>query len=292
MCGLFRIYPAYLVSIMIFLLVLPITRWSAGDWSSLANQIDLALHLLLAQNFLPQTLGSINGAYWSLAIEFQLYLLFPLVLFLARRIGWQQTLIVTGLVELVSRLCSVGFQYHEPALCPADGLAGLAGLACRRSAFGSVGPWVQCSRRLLWRNSRCLLPGGRLLLWLWPLLVVIFDQIPLLRVFAFPLAAWGTAQWLIYFLNQETSSQSIPALPIRALNFIGVISYSIYLLHQPIYQFIIDSPMGGGFAVKFPLAIAAFMVASYLLYLLVETPGIRAGKAVVNAMRRSAPVVE
>jgi peptidoglycan/LPS O-acetylase OafA/YrhL len=119
-------------------------------------------------------------------------------------------------------------------------------------------------------------------------LVVIVDQIPFLRVFAFPLAAWATAQFLVHYLSKE-ALPATSAFPVRALQFIGVISYSIYLLHQPIYHDVLDLHGMGGFAVKFPIAIVAFMIAAYLLYRFVETPGIRAGKAVIQSMRQTKP---
>ncbi len=287
---IFRIYPAYLVSLLFFLLVLPITRWPADAWGALANQIDFVLHLFLAQNFLPQTLGTINGAYWSLAIEFQLYLLFPLILLMARRIGWRQTLIVTAFVELVSRVFALVYQYHEAALFPASWFGWYL--------LSPLGFWFSWTLGAILAEAfveKQPLPFSRPLpLWLWPLVVVIFDQTPFLRVFAFPVAAWGTGQFLVYHLNKEPAPAQNTPIPVRVLNFVGVISYSIYLLHQPIYHYVIDSHMGGGFAIKFVFAITVFMATSYILYLFVETPGIRAGKALVKLLRQAkfTPTVE
>jgi peptidoglycan/LPS O-acetylase OafA/YrhL len=55
---------------------------------------DVLLHLLMLHNIDPNTCYSINGVFWTLAIEEQLYLAYFLLLFLRRRWGWRLTLVV------------------------------------------------------------------------------------------------------------------------------------------------------------------------------------------------------
>lgn len=48
---------------------------------------DLMLHFAFLHNLVPGTATNYNVVFWSLALEFQLYLLFPLLVWLSRRIG-------------------------------------------------------------------------------------------------------------------------------------------------------------------------------------------------------------
>ncbi|RYE85025.1 MAG: acyltransferase, partial [Myxococcales bacterium] len=86
-----RLYPAYLVSIVLFLGV----RWWL-DKPNLAEpkSLDLGLHLLLAHNLWTPSRYTICGVYWTLAIEEQLYLAYFLLLWLRRRLNWTSILLV------------------------------------------------------------------------------------------------------------------------------------------------------------------------------------------------------
>src|SRR4029450_589396 len=54
----------------------------------------------MLHNLDPHTCYSINGVFWTLAIEEQLYLAYFLLLFLRKRCGWATTLIICVLVRL------------------------------------------------------------------------------------------------------------------------------------------------------------------------------------------------
>ncbi len=70
-----RIYPLYLVSSLLFLLIVDASALTGPDWLWQAVS-----HLLLLHNLLPATSGSINGVAWTIATEAQLYLLTLLLL--------------------------------------------------------------------------------------------------------------------------------------------------------------------------------------------------------------------
>ena len=44
-------------------------------------------HLLLIHNLFPNTKPQINGPFWSIAVECQIYLFFPLLVLFWRRLG-------------------------------------------------------------------------------------------------------------------------------------------------------------------------------------------------------------
>ena len=86
-----RLYPPYAIAIALYLVLsaitvgLPITRFVVYD---------VVMHLLMLHNFDSHTAYSINGIFWTLAIEEQLYLAYFLLLFIRGRWGWTWTLIV------------------------------------------------------------------------------------------------------------------------------------------------------------------------------------------------------
>jgi len=86
-----RLYPPYLIALVLFL---GLTALTVGISVSRLFIYDVAMHLLMLHNLDPRTCYSINGVFWTLAIEEQLYLAYFLLLFLRKRWGWYVTLIV------------------------------------------------------------------------------------------------------------------------------------------------------------------------------------------------------
>jgi len=92
-----RLYPPYALALALYLglsaitIGLPITRFLIYD---------VVMHLLMLHNFDSHTAYSINGIFWTLAIEEQLYLAYFLLLFIRGRWGWTVTLLVCLLARV------------------------------------------------------------------------------------------------------------------------------------------------------------------------------------------------
>jgi peptidoglycan/LPS O-acetylase OafA/YrhL len=86
-----RLYPPYAIAITLYLLL---------TWSTVGLDItrfvvyDVVMHLLMLHNLDAHTAYSINGIFWTLAVEEHLYLAYFLLLFIRQRWGWTVTLAV------------------------------------------------------------------------------------------------------------------------------------------------------------------------------------------------------
>ncbi|MBK9763825.1 MAG: acyltransferase [Flavobacteriales bacterium] len=88
-----RIYPAYFLAILVF-------GFAMGPFSAL----DWVLHLLLIHNLYEPTFFGINGSFWSLALEAQLYLVYPVLLLMRGRWGMGRTTLIIAGLSLVTLL--------------------------------------------------------------------------------------------------------------------------------------------------------------------------------------------
>jgi peptidoglycan/LPS O-acetylase OafA/YrhL len=101
-----RLLPAYYASL---LAVLAAYIWAGGraglpslSAGELAGQA--GTHATLTHQLFPSTFYGLNGAYWSLGLEWELYLTLPLLVIAARRFGIWRTLAVVAALTVSYRL--------------------------------------------------------------------------------------------------------------------------------------------------------------------------------------------
>jgi peptidoglycan/LPS O-acetylase OafA/YrhL len=221
-----RILPPYYASLLLFLIMIwtiPVLQVQSGTaWD---NKIPVTIggvvsHLLVVHNLSPEWIYQINGPAWSIATEWQIYFLMPLVLLpLWRRLGpWWTTAIAIGLGFALSRFVpNVGAAHFW--LIGLFGMGMLAAfLAVRRTRFKAGWPalimfvaavgWLyidpdSAEARNLYSES---LIGAAIALALLWLAAASLD---------------GRRTWLHRIL--ET----------RFLVWVGLWSYSLYLIHSP-----------------------------------------------------------
>ncbi len=276
----FRIYPPYLVALLVFSFIYP---WRAVNFHTPEGVIEFFSHLFLVHNYDWRTFYGINAAFWSIAVEFQLYLIYPLLLLLVRRLGWGRTLWIIGILEFAERLYSGSW-----AAIHADDTVTLMTTSPFYFWFSwSVGAAVADA----WLKKRPL-PFGRFPLSVGVALTVLcYLYRPLLQ-FCFPLAALTTAAFIA---RQLAAPRSIAFPGQTALRFTGLVSYSFYLLHLPLlaltcrfigkYVPFLDHSVS-----RFAICIATILpitLLSGIFYRLVELPSINLGKWTVKKFLRT-----
>ncbi|UXN05971.1 acyltransferase family protein [Bartonella sp. HY761] len=164
---------------------------------------------------------------WSLAVEEQFYLIFPFLILCFYRFGKKTLLLTIGAVFLASFIFCLAFVHHNPMFAffmlptrfwelAAGGLLAISALDKKELSHKSLS-WLSWFGLLLILYSLTLLP----------------------RKLDFP--GWGTVpvilgtMLILGFARAQTSVGKI--LSWKPLVFIGLISYSLYLWHQPIFVF-------------------------------------------------------
>jgi len=219
-----RIYPPYALAVLVFFFVWP---WGTFvGWSTPERQEQLWSHLLLAHNFSPRTIYGITGPLWSIAVEMQLYAIYPLLLMLVARVGWRHALIAAAALEVAG--------------CYSDPLA-LRLLESRAPYLISQSPfrfWASWSLGAY--LAQCHLGGQRSALSRvrFDAMLFIALVVPLFRPtepLGFLACALATAVAMDRLVSGAWSPPAGPRGSVlwKHVSFLGMVSYSFYLLHQP-----------------------------------------------------------
>ena len=255
----FRIFPVYLLAVVYFALLHAPTALTRDNlWPQLLS------HLFMVHNTHPATFGGINGAFWSLAYEWQLYCFYPVFVWLRRRDGLSRAF---GVIVLGSLLYSQFAAQLGPDLYPLKSAVFrskymlvwyLGVLLCERHAGGArVFPRSRLGLALLTAFGVFASQFGPLQTILWEIWAFIFG-------------------WLLELYRDRRS----PAPLERGIAWIGVLSYSLYLWHGPLIETLLPL-LKPALRVGFPynqmtvgagLALAPLLLLSWGTYRMVERP--------------------
>jgi peptidoglycan/LPS O-acetylase OafA/YrhL len=221
--------------------------------------------------------------YWSLSVEEQFYLLYPLFLLLVASTR-QRVLALAGAlvaISLVIRPLSGGNPLHQffytQSRC--DGLI----YGCLLY-FASVQPWFRQVRQAL-AASRWLM---RAVVVMVSLVIASVPAIGFSNTFTIPVVCLLSAV-LVGIAACEAGAIDFPS-PVRlALDFVGRRSYTIYLIHIPLFYLTCELmyrycraagiPISSELALQYALTFAVLMlVSTEAVYRLLERPMIRRGQ--------------
>jgi peptidoglycan/LPS O-acetylase OafA/YrhL len=92
--------PPYILAVCLFMFIWP---WGGFSLESPYRMLQFLTHLPAMHNLHPDTVFGINPSFWTIAVEVQLYALYPALLWLQRRFGWRTALGVLGATEFLIR---------------------------------------------------------------------------------------------------------------------------------------------------------------------------------------------
>jgi peptidoglycan/LPS O-acetylase OafA/YrhL len=225
-----RILPPYYASIVLFIILIKLvpdlqtpmkTQWDSKIPVNLHNVIS---HLVLVQNIDPVSTFKINGPTWSIATEWQIYLLMPFLLLpLWRGLGMKMTVVVAIFIGWGIHI--VWPQYDEGHLW-------FLGLFAMGMAAAYVAAW-RIRIPYLGLITAAAVLAACFSMWKWFDLVhkYAFISETLLGAVIALLLAWMAERSRA---GRRTVLHSI--LECRFLVWVGLWSYSMYLIHSPFVQ--------------------------------------------------------
>jgi len=218
---LFRIYPAYLVALLLFLFL-----WPWNHYSHLTSMKQLFTHGMAIHSLDLNSKYAINPSFWSIATEIQLYIIYPVLILMTGILSWRRTLIILLAIEIL--LHSLNGETSPSRL-----LFGLVNLPLGFWFSWAIGAYLA---ELFLDGKKNIF--GRIN---FPLVLAFCISTLFFKPFfnyAFTAFAFLTAV-VIDRLMGETWTFSLPSTGFlnglwRHLSFLGIVSYSFYLFHQPI----------------------------------------------------------
>lgn len=270
----FRIYPPYIFAIALTLVIEVVLRAINND--SLSPLSTYLANIFMIQNYTTGALTT-NGVLWTLPIEMELYLTFPIVLYILTKYGTKVLLWATAAVSLtvmVFYLTGQGWLHDNFAMY---WIIWTAGAVLARNYANDT----------LHSPSNWVVVGGFL-----SLAVALVLQTKGVESAHLELL-FGCFYFSLLWLDltsEHNWADKIPKLFASVLNKLGTCSYSLYLIHKPIFRLwgTLWIRHFGSKPVNFliPLAFVVLILPiAWFVYKLVEAPSHILAKRMATAWR-------
>ena len=272
-----RIWPLYFLVVLISFLVLPHLAAFQVPRSTDAIGAHFGITFPLFVVFLPQLALSLYEPVpfaepaWSIGVEEQFYLLWPLLL---RR--------TKNFPRLAIAIIVLAIGTRQAALWIAQ---------ANRADDAALRFWNGAISYFYFTRIECMAIGG---LFAWLVFAKKRAMLQVLHSTFVQLATYALTAWLlittsfkpifhygvysvlfgILILNVSTNPRSLIRLPGRAFEFLGNISFSIYMLHELAIKLIIHLGWTSN-AMLYPLSMALTLIAATACYFIVERPFLR-----------------
>jgi peptidoglycan/LPS O-acetylase OafA/YrhL len=255
-----RFVRIYSVLFFGLLLTLVLDSFSANFLPHNERLGDLSLrafagNLFALQGIAAPIYGS-DGALWTLSLEIQFYALYPLLFAVHRRLGPNRTLAALVLLNALSY-----------------GLLERNGIVAFSSYWAAwyLGAWIAE------RDVRGAMPAGHRVGVVALALLAFGCAVPV-QYFQFQIWALAFAPFLAIMLHTRASRTLI----MRMLEKVGEFSYSLYIVHIPIFVALVSWQFNSVKPTSILWSLGYFFIAlalAYVFHLLVERPA-------MNALRR------
>lgn len=226
-----RILPPYYAALFLCLLLIATIigepTGSLWDVPIVIDRTAIVSHLLLVQDFFRT--GRINYVFWSIAVEWHIYFLFPAMMWLTRRVG---LLRMTSLALLLGFSLAIGLKdTRVHRACPH-----YIGVF----ALGVVAAYSSYSKEAIFEKIRSFRHHGLILALA---LAVTLACIPLTDLSSdhreYPYYDAGIAVFAFSALvltSTKPESLFSRLCSWKPLVWLGTFSYSLYLIHAPLLQ--------------------------------------------------------
>ncbi|AMJ59874.1 hypothetical protein AXW83_05790 [Bosea sp. PAMC 26642] len=252
-----RIYP-------LFVFVITLGYFSMPDPRETSVGVDYLLSLLPISNLYRMKYGPFGGQLWSVAVEIQFYLLFPILALKARGLRFYVSLIAL-LIILRTLIYTLNGTVHQMAYFSIFGnldaflIGGITAIAYKETE-GYTFRWYWCIAVLVAINV---------------FLVVLY------RLIGFPSTSpfwtiWPDVQsllWSALILSYLRANMRVPLS--KLWSYLGKISYSIYAWHILVWMTVahlMPVPWGSTYLTGLLLVLPATIAIAALSYSVIEAP--------------------
>jgi peptidoglycan/LPS O-acetylase OafA/YrhL len=216
---------------------------------------------------------------WSLACEEIYYAIYPFLRIFRNRLGWRILLPVAFILAV----CVAATQRYAPDWHPYGPFF---------TALILLPVWLL---GCLLAEQVVTLPAepSSLVVWKWRLLIWFGSWLCEMLHFKAHISYTHTMIWfgiLAYFWIKAELAYSMHRQPHYALVSAGAWSYSLYLVHEPVFMFYQKwQPPNLGIILNWVVSYGSMLVASYLFYLAIEKPSHRLARRIRFSPARSGP---
>ena len=226
-----RIAPPFYVAFLVYATITMACGWAGVErppWARV-DLYQVVTHATFLHGLSDETLGAVNPPFWSLSLEFQFYLVLPLLFVLAMRIGpWR---VLAGVIGL-SVIWRAAILMAAPTFN-----AGMTGFFVARWSEFAMGMAVACWYHAEGRTARrsdSLKIGALALITLGVTFAVAMASPT--RWIDFGFGAGYAAMLVAVLLSSDRNGLANACFSWKPLVWLGSISYSVYLTHNLIFD--------------------------------------------------------
>lgn len=281
---LFRIWPAFLFAMIAYaafrIIFQKYYHYNGGFWIERqflepVSYLDFFTYLSLTFNYTGRY-GLFNSAFWSLPVEFQYYLIFPLLIFSLRFMGMLGPILIGGILYLIGRVID-----FPPGIDVKFYLLGYS--FCGGVLLGFIYLKMENSFKI---SSNIALFLVALIFLLNGVVYNHYVEIPdiifISNIWNFEALSAFAITFVLLF-----SQIRLPQYLDNIFTLLGEVSYSSYLIHSLVIGFIMILIINLDLLSYEKIIVPVFAFAiTYLLaiymYKYIEKPGIRYGHKIYN----------
>ena len=266
-----RIYPPYIFVLFVMIILLPFTVYGGS------NLMDIISHVFLFHNFSETYIFGINPSFWSIALEAQLYLLYPFFLYVRHRWGVTQafglSLSIAVFLKIMEPIFTNQEYYNAYYLSP--------GALWYNWCAGALLVEFHYYKILIFRgHAGKVAIIATLLLFSSRLFPFHYYLMHLLAILTWV----SIMEWYLLYKTIRIGKKLF-----NLMTTLGLCSYSFYLIHQPLLKvlfsfynqivgiFVTPNTMVSIF-IKPVIAFWVIFLLSWILFKYLESPSVEFGK--------------